>query len=64
MPGGQGGRVEFIMILKGKGRAELNFATQRVLRAVLNWVCLSTAKACSAKLVGMDGDLLSPPSVG
>lgn len=64
MPGGQGGRVEFITILKGRRRAELNFETQRALWAVLNWVCLFTANACSAKLVGMDGDLLSPPSVG
>lgn len=40
---GQEGRVEFIKILKGKGRAVLNIASQRLLQPVLNWVCLLTA---------------------
>lgn len=55
---GQEGRVEFIKILKGKGRAVLNIALQRLLQAVLNWVCLFIAHVqCQAD---WDGDLLSP----
>lgn len=60
---GQEGRVEFIKILKGKGRAVLNIALQRLLQAVLNWICLFIARVCSAKLTGM-GFCSHPTSVG
>jgi len=59
---GQEGRVEFIKILKGKGRAVLNIASQRLLQAVLNWFCLFTARVqCEAD---RDRDLLSPHTSG
>lgn len=56
---GQEGRVEFIKILKGKGRAVLNTILQRLQQAFLNWVCLFIVHTCSASLMGM-GNLLSP----
>lgn len=65
MPHGQEGRVEFIKILKGKGRAELNIESQRLLQAVFNRVCLFTADVCSDKLMGMGMRISSHPlSVG
>lgn len=60
---GQEGRVEFIKILKGKGRAVLNIILQRLLHAFLNWVYLFVIHTCSANLMGM-GNLLSPHSTG
>lgn len=59
---GQEEKVEFINILKGKGRALLNIASQRMPQAVLNWVCLFIAHVQC--LVDRDGDLLSPCIMG
>lgn len=54
---GQEERVEFIKILKGKRRALLNSASQRMPQAVSNWVCLFIAHVqCQAD---GDGDLVS-----
>lgn len=55
-------RVESIKILKGKGRALLNIASQRLLQAVLNWVSLLIAYVQC--LADRDRDLPSPRICG